>query len=312
MSALPLILFAYNRPELVAKTLASLQDCRGVGQTHLWVFLDGPKSDKDARLVKQVKEVVQSANRFKSIEVKEAKANMGLAKSTILGLSEVFSRYEAAIIMEDDLEVAPCFLEYMNHYMQQYKEESKVGSVQAFSFPVGETSEVYFLKKFTSLGWGTWRRVWEKMCWDVEVLIGQVENKKEFDFYGSYPFYEQLLQQKKGEIDSWAVRMYASLYNQNLLSMYPAKSLVKHIGYAKGTHYAGGRTVFDGEIEASNFVAQSPEITESEEMVEKWMKFYRNNRPKRFHKLVFYGLVLLGMRKQGNAFLAKTAQSLPE
>lgn len=44
--------------------------------------------------------------------------------------------------------------------------------------------------------------------------------------------------QLNGQIDSWAIRWYASTFLKNMLTLYPTQSMVLHIGNdGKGTNY---------------------------------------------------------------------------
>jgi hypothetical protein len=74
---------------------------------------------------------------------------------------------------------------------------------------------------------------------NAEDLFNELEARDliyDFNFFGSYPYIDMLRKQITGEIDSWAIRWYATMFTRNMLSLYPGKSLTCHIGDQSGTH----------------------------------------------------------------------------
>ena len=41
----PTVVFAYNRPEHLRRTLSALAENHGAGETEVFVFVDGPKNE---------------------------------------------------------------------------------------------------------------------------------------------------------------------------------------------------------------------------------------------------------------------------
>ena len=60
--------------------------------------------------------------------------NYGLAANVIDSVTQVVNAYGRVIVVEDDLVVAPYFLRFMNDALETYKDEERVGHIQACDF----------------------------------------------------------------------------------------------------------------------------------------------------------------------------------
>jgi hypothetical protein len=90
-----------------------------------------------------------------------------------------------------------------------------------------------FLRVTTSWGWGTWRRAWAHYCDDADNLLRGVAQKGrfEFDLDGHSFHFEELERNVRGELRTWAVRWYASVFLNDGLCLYPRLSLVRNHGF---------------------------------------------------------------------------------
>ncbi len=60
MTIAPIVLFAYNRPWHLQQTVESLAKNYLAGQSELFVFSDGPKTESDVPKVTEVKQLPDS------------------------------------------------------------------------------------------------------------------------------------------------------------------------------------------------------------------------------------------------------------
>jgi hypothetical protein len=164
-----------------------------------------------------------------------------LGNNVIAGVTETINRAGRVIVLEDDLVTAPFFLKYMNDGLETYATNESVISIHGYSYPSrAKLPETYFLKGADCLGWATWKRGWDLFEGDGKKLLEQIENgglSEAFDFEDSYPYTEMLRDQIDGKNTSWAVRWYASAFLRDKLTLYPAETLVSHIGYDVGTNF---------------------------------------------------------------------------
>ena len=239
----PVVLFAYARLDHLRQTVDSLRTNRESGSTPLYVFCDGPRHEGHKAQTDAVRAYVDSIDGFASVTRVYRDKNLGLAKSIISGVSEILSKHESVIVMEDDLVVSPYFLQFMNEGLQLYRDEDRVASIHGYSFPVlDQLPETFFLRGADCWGWATWARAWRHFEPDGKKLLDALREQKltrEFDLGGAYPYTRMLANQVAGKNDSWAVRWHASCYLKNMLTLYPGRSLVNNIGTDdSGTHCA--------------------------------------------------------------------------
>ena len=63
-----------------------------------------------------------------------------------------------------------------------------------------------------------------------------------FDLDRAYPYYNMLSKQRRGKVDSWAIRWYLSVFMRDGLTLYPSQTLIQNIGFdGSGTHSALSR-----------------------------------------------------------------------
>jgi hypothetical protein len=168
-----------------------------------------------------------------------------LARNIIDGVTTQVNRYGKVIVLEDDLIVAPSFLQFMNDALETYKDEPKVGHIQACDFTQDPTLPDTFLIKWTgSWGWATWDRAWKHFNPNGKELLQELERRKLtyiFDFNGKYGFTRMLRRQIEGKNNSWAIRWNASLFLKDILSLNVGRSLVQNEGFdGSGTNCGGG------------------------------------------------------------------------
>lgn len=234
MSFAPVALFAYNRRNLLEATVNSLAANNEAKGTDLFIYSDGWKSDKDKPTVLEVREYLKSIQGFKSVTIFEAEENRGLGKSIISGVSEMIEKFGEVIVLEDDLQLSPWFLKFMNDGLNTYRNSGKVASIHGYLYPVKTTlPETFFLRGADCLGWATWKRAWRLLNTDANFLYNEILSRKEMDIFNfnDAAFKERILQRViAGENDSWAVRWDASIFLNGMLTLYPGKSLVHHLG----------------------------------------------------------------------------------
>ena len=241
MTLAPIVLFAHRRPDHVGRTLRALAANPEARECTLIVFVDGPRSAAEVADVARVTDRCANAPGFGSIEIHASPDNKGLSRSIVDGLNRVFVEHESAVVLEDDLEVAPVFLRYVNAGLRRYWSEDSVISIHGHVYDVRKPlPEAFFVRGADCWGWATWRRGWSVFQSDASSLLAQIHVRgaeRDFDFDGSFPYLRMLQAQAEGRIDSWAIRWYASAFLSGQLTLYPGRSLVRNIGQdGSGTH----------------------------------------------------------------------------
>lgn len=240
----PIAFFAFKRPEHTRRALAALALNPEFQFSELHVFCDGPRRDDERSEVEATREIVRAWPHPRKT-LYEASRNRGLAASIIDGVATLCNVHGRVIVIEDDLVVAPVFLEYLNRALVQYECDQRVMQISAHMFDVDVSAgegDAFFLPFTTSWGWATWARAWSHYDPDMKGfnrLFSDGTARRRFDLDNAFPYYAMLKKQRGKAIDSWAIRWYLSVFERNGVALFPRKSLVINNGFdGSGTHRA--------------------------------------------------------------------------
>lgn len=284
----PVILFVYNRPEHTRKTIDALKKNLLAQDTELFIFSDAAKNDAERKNVEKVRKYIKTLDGFKSIAIIEREENFGLAKSILSGVTEIINQYGKIIVLEDDLITSTVFLNYMNYYLNYYKNEQKVFSITGFNYPEflldvpdGYPYSIYFGYRCMSWSWATWINRWNKVDWEVKDYDKFIKDKKLQKHFnrGGADLTDMMRSQIEGKIDSWAIRWCYAHFKNNAYCVYPVKSLVNNIGFDKTGVHCGKTDRFAIKTLSDNLDFVNPPVIEVNEYLAKQVRdIYRHNR----------------------------------
>lgn len=231
----PIALFAFRRPRHVELALRSLLLNPELADSPLTIYCDGARTVAEQADVDAARKVVRElAPRHATIV--ERSANLGLDPSVIAGVSELCERHDRVIVIEDDLEVAPDFLRYMNAALDRYADDERVMQVSGYQFPVtiGGHDDGVFLPYTTSWGWATWARAWRHF--DIkapmfDTLKRNAASRRAFDLDGSYPYFRMLRRNLIKPVPAWDIVYYANVFDRHGVALHPRLSLVRNNGF---------------------------------------------------------------------------------
>lgn len=260
----PIALFVYNRPLHTRNTVEALLQNAEAKESDLIIYSDAAKTNLADLQVNETRAYIRSVSGFKSVLIIEHSENLGLAKSIMDGVTTLCADYGRVIVLEDDLVVSPHFLNYMNNGLNQYNDAEKVMQIAGYMFPMNAESEIHddaiFLPFISSWGWATWQRAWKHYDASARYfkkLSLDSKLKRQFDLDGNYKYFRMLEAQQRGKIESWAIRWYLSVFFENGLVLYPAKTLVSNNGFdGSGVNCAVSTIVekaIDVNFEVRNF-----------------------------------------------------------
>ncbi len=241
----PVVIFVYNRRKEIENLIRSLIKNELANESEVYIFSDGPKNDEDLIKVNEVRDYIDSLgekNYFRKLTISKSEKNKGLAKSVISGVTEVINKFDKVIVIEDDLTVSSVFLLYMNTCLNFYYDNKQIWSISGYTRDMDTLKyyekNVYLGYRGMSTGWATWKDRWDMVDWDV----------KDYKFFLFNPFANirfsrggadlpgMLKMQKRGWIDSWAVRWCYSQSKNNMLTVMPRKTMILIGGMENGTH----------------------------------------------------------------------------
>lgn len=303
MTYAPIALFTYNRADHTQRAVESLLQNAEAKDSVLFIFSDGAKNEKAIKGVEDNRKYIHTVTGFKSVTIVEREKNWGLANSLIAGITDVINKYGRVIVVEDDLILSPYFLKFMNDGLEKYKDDDRVGTINAFVPPIKEKlPDTYFLYFMHPWGWATWKRSWDLLNLNTKYLLRKMRFKvKKFNLGGNCGSYGNLYCQKVGKVDSWYIRFYASLFLNKKLNLFPKQAMVINGGLDdSGTHCGTGwAEKYSFESSHIPIILKNIPVVESMEAYGKFKRFYDNScdstslvskleRLKSFLKRLFY------------------------
>ena len=238
MKLAPIVIFCYNRPHHLKKTLNSLKKNKLSKQSDVWFFSDGHKQEdkKNEKLVNSVRSIIKNTNGFKKKKIIFHQGNIGLKKNILNGVSKVLKKYKKVIVLEDDIEVSVFFLKYMNDSLNKYQKKRKVWHISGWNYDINfknNMEEVFFIKNMNCWGWGTWQDRWRKIIIKPDFFIKKFDTQmiNKFDLSNSLNNWSQLLRNKNKKLKTWAIFWNATIFYNNGLCLNPLKSLTRNIGF---------------------------------------------------------------------------------
>jgi hypothetical protein len=237
-------LFVYRRSAQLPRTLECL---RANGVEQLYVFSDGPDGESAAADVSAVRELISALDWIEPIVIAREE-NLGLSSSIRAGLDWLFEIHERAIVIEDDVCVAPEFCEYARLALDRYADEPAVAGITGLRYPFdrgaleGYPFDVFLSPRFSSWAWATWSDRWREMCFDLSELRGRIAAARSFrarragaDMPGMV--HDAVVTERL--TGSWDVVCAANMLLHGRYFVTPVWNMVENTGLVEGTHSSG-------------------------------------------------------------------------
>lgn len=246
--AAPIAIFAFNRLDLLRKTLDALQKADGFEESPIYVYSDGAQRGhrQEADEVNRLRVWLRAWCGTHAAKLSESPGNRGLRPSIISGVGEILELHDRVIVLEDDILVSQSFLLFMNDALEACCEREDIMQVCGWFVPhTQKLPPVGLVHVPGSWGWATWRRAWRHYRDDAEWLLAEVRKRdvRAFNVNNSYGYLEALEKNANGALNTWAVRWYASMFLRGGLALHPALSLVRNVGFqSDGTNCGPEKT----------------------------------------------------------------------
>ncbi len=291
MAYAPIVLFVYNRSWHTKRTIEALQKNELAGESELYIYSDAPKNKEDEKRVREVRSYIHKIDGFKKVTIIEREKNLGLAGSIIDGVTKVVNEYGKVIVLEDDLVTSPYFLRFMNDALEYYEDEKRVWHISGWNYPIKikteETNRVFLWRVMNCWGWATWADRWQFFEKDTEKLMREFSNEaiRKFNLDGVENFWEQVVLNKEGKIDTWAIYWYATIFKQQGLCLNPVRTFVDNIGFdGSGVHCS--KKSFVDNIQTEYSIQFTKNIEETEVYTKAIKKYLRKGILTRVKRLI--------------------------
>lgn len=229
------MVFAYDRPDHLRRTLAALDRCSGIDRVDAFVFADAPANPGVRGRVEEVREVARGW-RGGTARCTFREEHLGVARSIVDGVSQVLARYPAVIVVEDDIVAGRAFLDFALAALARYEDRPEVMSISGYTprlvtAHATSQADIFFARRSSSWGWATWRNRWASMEWAPEHYAEWIAGTNRRVVRRCGDDLEAMARlQLAGLIDSWAYRWALAHVLQDRLAVYPLRSLVTNAG----------------------------------------------------------------------------------
>jgi hypothetical protein len=243
----PVVLFVYSRLEHTKRTIEALKLNKEAVCTELYIFCDAPNPRATEEQITEIyatHEYLRTIKEgFGNINLELSEVHRGAGKAIIRGISIVLAKHGRCIILENDMEVEPLFLEYMNKGLEAYKNDKRIYGIAStsykFQLPRWYKKKLFLLKRPQSWGWATWLDRWQNVDWDVkdfEKIVASKRMQKLFNTGGNDLYY-MLKDQMEGRTDTWDLQWAWHIFKQKGYFAYSRWSFQKNCGFdGSGAH----------------------------------------------------------------------------
>lgn len=255
----PICLFTYNRLNETKLTIEALKNNYLAKDSELFIFSDGAKNKQDIKDVIKVRAYIKTIIGFKKVAIIESEENKGLANSIINGVTKIIDKYSKVIVLEDDLQTTPNFLDFMNKALSYYYRDKNIYAVNGYSLFISslcKQDSIYFHKRACSWGWGTWDDRWNKEIFDKTVIRNKIsEDKKilkKFEKEFGADVSRMLIDNLKEKNNSWYIRWIFYNFIKQKSSVFSSFSKVENIGFISNATNCNGISVYKTKLDYTN------------------------------------------------------------
>jgi len=171
-----LLLIGFQRVDYFEQTLKSLEANVAAHECDLHVYLDGGPKARQSELISIVE-----ASSFNNVTIVRRETNWGIGRHLIDARRTLFDKhgYDRVFLFEDDMFLAPTYVETLQHLLDWSEQYTDVGCVTGFH--INHDSHAVQLEQQHHViatnrhfwGYGMRREVWE----DVRDIIYEFEQK---------------------------------------------------------------------------------------------------------------------------------------
>jgi len=304
MNKAPILVTVHTRFDHFNNCIDSLLKCPEAKYSNLFISSDFQRNDEEKVNVDLIRNYVKTIKGFKSVTPIFFEKNVGIEYASHYSVNKVFENYDQIIMLEDDIEVSPFFLNYINKGLDFYKDDPKVFSICGFSpFILGDNyfAENILFKnhEWNAWGFGTWKskfnafrnfRKSSEIFLDIKTnLKSRLFRRKLNDL--SFEYYPHLLnslkKNKKPEFDYCAG--YYCLAN-NFFNIYPTQSFTINIGNDGSGLRVKKNDNIASKMKPENFSYKIPEFKKLSELK------INNNYPKYSNNAFVIFIKILAIR----------------
>lgn len=237
MSTSPILLIAYNRPDLTRRVFASIREAR---PPKLFVAADGPRpgEPQDLERCRLARSVIQ-VDWDCELQTLFSETHLGCGVGPSRAISWFFENVEQGIVLEDDCVPSQSFFPFCDELLDYYQSNDSIFAISGTNI-LGQIKTSYsFVFSYLGgiWGWATWRRAWKMYDYEMTRWNDPEIRQRIFRLLGDKAQFEAISQTFDNRPTTWDYQWLFTRLAYGGLSVVPAKNLVSNVGFGEqATH----------------------------------------------------------------------------
>jgi len=167
------LLLGFNRPELLKKRINEIYESK---VENLYISIDGGSESHTVEMDLLKQYAQKKLSKLQYFNLNHHQDNLGLVRHITREISNVLTKHQYIIVIEDDIKISTNFINNMINGLNIHKRDSSIGIVTGFSpLHFRYLKNKWRISRYPYIwGWACSRAVWQSYTYDLsEVDIEQ-------------------------------------------------------------------------------------------------------------------------------------------
>lgn len=246
---LPVLLIFFARPDTFKQVFERVKEAR---PSKLFLACDGPRDDRpdDLEKINACKKIAEDIDWECEVYTDYSEKNLGCGPRPQSAISWALGIVDRIVVLEDDCVPEVSLFGYMKELLERYKDDERICAVSGFNhfkdWDCGEYS-YFFTKTGATLGWGTWRRVWDKYDFHMKYKMSQYDESLLYTAFDRKKGAKLRIEEwksifsdinKRKKIDYWDLQFGFVKYTQSMMTIVPKHNMIYNVGLGEGSTHA--------------------------------------------------------------------------
>jgi hypothetical protein len=246
----PVIYIFFNRPDVMARSLAAIRAAR---PSRLHLIADGPRTNKpgEAERCAEARALVEKTIDWPCEVTRDfSPTNLGCGRRLSSGLTTAFELLVEAVVIEDDIVPHPDFFAFCAVHLERHRDDAHVHTLCGFNplnkYQPRRGPAVASLHN-SIWGWASWQRSWKDYRFDMaewndpavkQTVRATINDDLLFGFYR-----QGFDDTASGQLDSWDFQWSYAMMKHRRVALTSTVNFIENIGFhgaATHTHHEPG------------------------------------------------------------------------
>ena len=303
----PVFLIFFNRPDSFEKVFEAVKLAR---PSKLFLACDGAREGNESDVVNSdlCKAIAESIDWECEVYKNYSQVNLGCGMRMYTGIKWAFEHVDHLIVLEDDCVPHIDFFKFCYELLNKYRDDSRINMISGMNHlkVYDRTPNDYFFAGGCCWGWATWKRVWDRMDYEMSFMADEYSMSCVEKLYPYYKKAKKIGEQRLEmlnagkKLSAWTYQAGMNSALQNQMSIVPKKNLITNIGLTADSMHAVDnikklnkktRQYFNMETYSLEFPLKHPQyVVEDRIYYELVKKKFKTNI---FDKLDYYRRVII-------------------